>query len=88
MMKEVLTKPIFALSCIASVILSITPCSADMKTDFVNPPIKFRSRPLWFWNNTALTATEIANQIKSNLTIDYDVIIEVDHIHLEYQPRG
>jgi len=71
MMKEILTKPIFTLSFIASVILSITPCSADMKTDFVNPPIKFRSRPLWFWNNTALTATEIANQMQGNLDSGY-----------------
>jgi hypothetical protein len=30
------------------------PCQADMKGDFVNPPLKFRSRPLWFWNNTAV----------------------------------
>ncbi|HUS72073.1 MAG TPA: glycosyl hydrolase [Sedimentisphaerales bacterium] len=64
-------KPIFALSCLASVILSMTPCSADMKSDFVNPPIKFRSRPLWFWNNTAVTATEIANQMQGNLDSGY-----------------
>ena len=64
-------KPIFALSCLASVILSITPCSADMKSDFVNPPIKFRSRPLWFWNNTAVTATEIASQMQGNLDSGY-----------------
>ena len=64
-------KPIFALSCLASIILSITPCSADMKSDFVNPPIKFRSRPLWFWNNTAVTATEIANEMQGNLDSGY-----------------
>ena len=64
-------KPIFALSCLASVILSITPCSADMKSDFVNPPLKFRSRPLWFWNNTAVTATEIASQMQGNLDSGY-----------------
>jgi len=64
-------KPIFALSCLASVILSITPCNADMKSDFVNPPVKFRSRPLWFWNNTAVTAAEIAGQMKGNLDSGY-----------------
>lgn len=64
-------KPILVLSCLASVILSITPCSADMKSDFVNPPVKFRSRPLWFWNNTAVTATEIANQMQGNLDSGY-----------------
>lgn len=30
---------------------------------------------------------EVADQIKDRLGIDYDVIVEDDHIHLEYQPR-
>jgi hypothetical protein len=42
-----------------------------MKSDFVNPPLKFRSRPLWFWNNTAVTATEITNQMQGNLDSGY-----------------
>ena len=54
-----------------SVILSIRPCNADMKSDFVDPPIKFRSRPLWLWNNTAVTATEIANQMQGNMDCGY-----------------
>ena len=29
----------------------------------------------------------IAREIKSRLTVDYDVIAEKDHIHLEWQPR-
>ena len=64
-------KRVFSLSCLASVLLSMAPCTADMKSDFVNPPIKFRSRPLWFWNNTAVTATEIANQMQGNLDSGY-----------------
>ena len=60
-------KPIFALSCLASIMSLITPCIAYTKSDFVDPPVKFRSRPLWFWNNTAVTATEIAGQMQGNL---------------------
>ncbi len=29
----------------------------------------------------------VASDIRERLTIDYDVIVEKDHIHLEYQPR-
>jgi hypothetical protein len=64
-------KRVFSLSCLAGVLLSMAPCSADMKSDFVDPPVKFRSRPLWFWNNTAVTATEIANQMQGNLDSGY-----------------
>jgi hypothetical protein len=64
-------KPIFALACIISAVALPVPCRADVKSDFVNPPLKFRSRPLWFWNNTAVTATEIANQMQGNLDSGY-----------------
>ena len=42
------------------------PCLADVKSDFVNPPLKFRSRPLWFWNNTEVTAAEVEAQLQGN----------------------
>jgi len=29
----------------------------------------------------------IAREIKKKLNVDYDVVLESDHIHLEYQPR-
>lgn len=29
----------------------------------------------------------VAKQIRDGLTNDYDVVLESDHIHLEYQPR-
>jgi hypothetical protein len=37
-----------------------------MKSDFVNPPLKFRSRPLWFWNNANVTAAEVEAQLQGN----------------------
>jgi len=42
------------------------PSMADQKSDFASPPLKFRSRPLWFWNNTALTAAEVEAQMQGN----------------------
>lgn len=32
-------------------------------------------------------AKNVADKINDRLTIDYDVVAEADHIHLEYQPR-
>ena len=29
----------------------------------------------------------LQNEIKKRLSIDYDIVIEEDHIHLEFQPR-
>jgi len=29
----------------------------------------------------------VTEKIRSSLTKDYDVILELDHIHIEYQPR-
>jgi len=37
-----------------------------MKSDFINPPLKFRARPLWFWNNAAVTAAEVEAQLQGN----------------------
>ena len=39
---------------------------ADARSDFVNPPLKFRARPLWFWNNTNVTAAEVEAQLQGN----------------------
>jgi hypothetical protein len=39
---------------------------ADVKSDFTNPPLKFRARPLWFWNNTNVTAAEVEAQLQGN----------------------
>jgi len=41
-------------------------CGADVKSDFVNPPLKFRSRPLWFWNNTDVTAAGVESELQGN----------------------
>lgn len=34
-----------------------------------------------------VTADEIAVQIRGRLGKDYDVVVEKDHIHLEYDPK-
>jgi hypothetical protein len=31
---------------------------------------------------------DIASRLKEALGIDYDVVLERDHLHIEYQPRG
>lgn len=38
--------------------------AADPRADFVNPSLKFAPRPLWFWNNTPVSAEEIASQMQ------------------------
>lgn len=35
----------------------------------------------------AIGASTIANEIRTRLNHHYDVILEKDHIHIEYQPR-
>jgi hypothetical protein len=55
-----------ALVCLISATVLPVPCQADVKSDFVNPPLKFRSRPLWFWNNTNVTAAEVEAQLQGN----------------------
>jgi hypothetical protein len=55
---------IVALSCIIGNTVLPGPCQADVKSDFANPPLKFRSRPLWFWNNTAVTAAGVEAQLQ------------------------
>ncbi len=39
------------------------PCHADLQSDFIAPPLAMRSRPLWFWNNTAVTAAGVVEQL-------------------------
>jgi hypothetical protein len=38
-------------------------CLADIKDDFANPPLKFRARPLWFWNDAAVTSSGVGDQL-------------------------
>lgn len=43
----------------------VTVCSAaETRQDFVDPPLKYATRPLWFWNNTTVTAEGIAEQMQ------------------------
>jgi hypothetical protein len=53
-------------ACILCALAWPASCQADLKSDFVNPPLKFRARPLWFWNNTNVTATEVEAQLQGN----------------------
>jgi len=64
--KVVLFRPMIALACIISAMVLPVSCNADVKSDFVNPPLKFRSRPLWFWNNANVTAAEVEAQLQGN----------------------
>ena len=57
------TSPLFALVGVLCVAATAVPCLADTKGDFVKPPLKFRARPLWFWNNTAVTSSGVGDQL-------------------------
>ena len=56
---------VMACAVVVGVMVSANPFSADVTSDFVNPPLKFRARPLWFWNNTAVTAAEVTAQLQA-----------------------
>lgn len=45
----------------------LTCCMADagdLRQAFADPPLGYATRPLWFWNNTAVTAEGIAGQMQ------------------------
>lgn len=52
----------FFLSIVTIPMLSGT-LQADEAADFLNPPLKDLPKPLWFWNNTAVNAGEVAAQL-------------------------
>jgi len=64
--KVVFFKPMIALACVIIAMALPVSCKADVKSDFVDPPLKFRSRPLWFWNNANVTAAEVEAQLQGN----------------------
>ena len=66
MFSENLSCRMIALVCLISAIALALPCKADLKSDFVQPPLKYRSRPLWFWNNTAVTAAGVEAELRGN----------------------
>ena len=59
-------KRMIALACMLSATVLPVLYSADAKSDFVDPPLQFRSRPLWFWNDAAATAAEVEAQLQGN----------------------
>lgn len=46
-------------------------CAVDLRTNYF----------------TKATAIKVRDEIKERLGIDFDVILESDHLHIEYQPR-
>ncbi len=38
--------------------------AADIKQDFIDPPLEYATRPLWFWNNTTVTTEGIIEQMR------------------------
>jgi len=38
--------------------------ATDLQQEFVAPPLKYATRPLWFWNNTVVTEQGIAEQMQ------------------------
>lgn len=42
------------------------PCGADDRSDFLSPPLRFRARPLWFWNNAPVTKADVESQLQGN----------------------
>jgi hypothetical protein len=46
-------------------------CAVDIRTNYF----------------TKATAIKVRDEIKERLGIDFDVILESDHLHIEYQPR-
>ena len=40
--------------------------SGDLKADFAAPPVPYWPRPLWFWNNTEVTAAAVREQMQES----------------------
>jgi len=58
------TRRIIARACVICLAAMPVACQADLKGDFADPPLTFRSRPLWFWNNTEVTAGGVETQLQ------------------------
>jgi len=60
-------KKIVLFGILVSIVL---PCklagSADIRQDFIDPPLKYATRPLWFWNDTTVTDEGIAEQMQKS----------------------
>jgi len=38
--------------------------AADLRQEFAEPPLKYATRPLWFWNNTTVTEGGVVEQMQ------------------------
>jgi hypothetical protein len=43
---------------------SETDADRDLRRRFAEPPLRYRPRPLWFWNNTLVTAETVKDQMR------------------------
>ncbi|MCX6372820.1 MAG: hypothetical protein NTX16_07000, partial [Actinobacteria bacterium] len=60
---------------------------ADLRSDFAEPPLACRSRPLWFWNGP-LSAAETAlvaqlNEANPQLVLHRDRVTHIDYADFE-----
>lgn len=49
---------------LSSLALSVLPAIAVEQTDFQNPPLKYKTKPLWFWNNSTVTDAGVIEQLQ------------------------
>ncbi len=75
-MKE-LVHTITQLTVLLLLMFAISGCRSDMPDPvlpsgqaFMEPPMEYRPVPLWFWNNTKVTADEIEQQVTSIIEKD------------------
>jgi hypothetical protein len=50
-------------------LLASAVCHADKRTDFADPSIRLRPRPLWFWNDTTVTADVLIEQMEKSQSL-------------------
>ncbi len=56
---------LYALIVASSCLFCCIAEGADLKQSFAEPPLKYATRPLWFWNNTAVTEEGIVEQMQA-----------------------
>jgi len=55
---------LYGLICICFCLACRIAGAADPRQEFIEPPLKYATRPLWFWNNTPVTEEGIVKQIQ------------------------
>ncbi|MHC4743197.1 MAG: glycosyl hydrolase [Planctomycetota bacterium] len=55
---------LYGLICIGFCLTCRIGGAADLRREFADPPLKYATRPLWFWNNTTVTEEGIVEQMQ------------------------